>query len=339
MKVLITGYFGFGNVGDEMILHVMKKRFKKEGYCIYSLVNNPQETNEFDRSRIKHIYHTIRRSDIVINGGGGILQDKTSSKSLYYYLSIIKIAKMLHKKVTVFAQGIGPVNKKIDKIVLRNTLNTVDLITVRDRHSSNILTDIGVKKEAYLTGDLAFLYEREKSISLPFKNFIIYAIGKAKRTPSLKTLTSIGDYIQKRTHLPIIILPFYPKKDSEIAEQVANTLKSPLIIPKYIEQYPYIVGKSKFVVGMRYHSLVVSGLKEKAFVGLSYDPKVIFLMKKLEVNGIEDYGNLSLNNFKNVFEKNFEEQVTIQKKLAEKVAILKEGAEKNFEFFKNTFKQ
>ncbi|MEA3313714.1 MAG: polysaccharide pyruvyl transferase CsaB [Caldisericota bacterium] len=337
MKILLTGYFGFGNAGDEMIFHVMKTKFENKGHCVYSFIKNPKNMNEFRRNSIKAIYSAIKKSDIVVSGGGGILQDKTSSKSLHYYLFIIKVAKLLHKKVAVFAQGIGPLNKQINKIAVKKALNRADLITVRDIHSQNILRDIGVTKKINLTSDLGFRYKEQRSIPLPFDCFIVYAIGKARKMPPLIVLADVGSYIKKSTGLPIIILPFYPERDGEVAKNLSAILESPLIIPEYIEQYPYIIEKSEFVVGMRYHAILLSALKEKAFVGLSYDPKVRSLMKELEIDGIESYENLSINDFKNVFNKNFAERETIQKKLKTKLTTLKERAEENFDLFSKTF--
>ncbi len=339
MKILLTGYFGFGNAGDEMIFHVMKTKFENEGHCVYSLTKNPKNMNEFKRNSIKAIYSAIKKSDVVVSGGGGILQDKTSSKSLYYYLFIIKVAKLLHKKVAVFAQGIGPLNKQINKIAVKNVISKTDLITVRDIHSQDMLKNTGITKKINLTSDLAFLYKEQRSIPLPFDRFIVYAIGKAGKMPHLIVLADVGNYIKKSTGLPIIILPFYPERDEEIARNLSGILESPLITPEYIEQYPYIIEKSEFVVGMRYHAILLSTLKEKAFVGLSYDPKVRSLMEELEIDGIESYENLSIKDFKNVFNKNFAERETIQKKLKEKLTTLKERAEENFDIFSKAFGQ
>ncbi len=339
MKILLTGYFGFGNAGDEMILHVMKKKFREMGYTTGTLAKDPEDANEFNRSNIVDILSAIKRSDVVVNGGGGILQDKTSIKSLYYYLFIMKMAKMMHKKVAVFAQGIGPINKKMDKVILKNILNSVDLITVRDTYSLNTLKNIGIKKPIYLTADLAFLYKEEKSISLPYEHFILYTVGRAKRMPPLIVLADVGNYVKKVTGLPIIIVPFYPKRDREVTKELSEILHSPLIIPKDIAQYVYIVEKSTFVIGMRYHSLLLSALKGKAFAGLSYDPKVTSIMQEFGVDGIKDYGNLSITDFRKVFEGNFKNRSIIQKELEGKVMFLKKEAEKNFELFKRKFEQ
>ncbi len=339
MKVLLTGYFGFGNAGDEMILYVMKKKFREMGYTVYTLAKNPEDTNEFNRSNIIDILSAIKKSDVVINGGGGILQDKTSAKSLYYYLLIMKMAEMMHKKVAVFAQGIGPIYRGIDRVMLRNVLNSAELITVRDAYSLNILKNIGVKKAIYLTADLAFLYNEEKSISLPYEHFILYTVGRAKRMPPLIVLADVGNYVKKVTNLPVIIVPFYPERDGKITKELSEILHSPHILPKDIAQYTYIVEKSTFVVGMRYHSLLLSALKGKAFVGLSYDPKVTSIMQEFGVDGIKDYGNLSIMDFKKVFEKNFRERFRIQKELKKKVAFLKKEADKNFELFKRKIEQ
>ena len=51
------------------------------------------------------ILRAVKKCDMLISGGGSLLQDVTSSKSLHYYLSIIRCAEFFHKKVFIYSQG------------------------------------------------------------------------------------------------------------------------------------------------------------------------------------------------------------------------------------------
>jgi len=86
-------------------------------------------------TNVIEIVRALENSNAFISGGGGLLQDKTSLRSLIYYTTLINIAKSLKKKTIIFAQGIGPLNKNISKGIIKKTLNKVDLITVRDEES------------------------------------------------------------------------------------------------------------------------------------------------------------------------------------------------------------
>ncbi len=337
-NILLSGYFGFGNFGDEAIFAVMKRRFEKLGLNVFSLVKNPVGCHEFSRSRFKDIVRAIWNSDIVLNGGGGLLQDKTSMKSIVYYLSILFLSEKFHKKSACFAQGIGPINKSLSKLLLRYVLNNADFITVRDKYSENVLRESGVtNKNLFVTADVAFLFDDEEEIFLPFENFILYSPGKAIRMPKKETLISVGRSIQKETGLPVIVVPFYPARDGALAKEVADELKAYFVIPEKIAQYPYIVKKSSFVVGMRYHSVLFSILKHRAFIGMPYDPKVKALTDEAGIKSIDSYENLNLHDFMEVFRYNFSHRDEIEEHLRSETTVFKKKAEENFELFRKKF--
>ena len=337
-SILLTGYFGFGNFGDEVIFAVLKKYFERYGLNVYSLVKHPEKKKEFNRSSIRDIVKAVKLSDIVVNGGGGLLQDKTSAKSLFYYLFVLFIAQRFHKRTICFAQGIGPIKRKISSFALRFILNRTDFITVRDSYSKEVLTKSGVvDRNLNVTSDVAFLFDKEEEISLPLKEFIIYAPGSALSMPDIKTLIDIGKFIRDKSGIPLLLIPFYPARDGNVVMKVSEALDTQIIIPKRIEQYLYIIRKSSFVVGMRYHSLLFSILKSKAFVGLSYDPKVNALMEEVGIKGINNYSKVTLSEFEKVFSYNFSHRVEIERMLEKKIEGFKKRAKENFDIFEKAF--
>ena len=99
------------------------------------------------------IIKSIFRSDLIISGGGSLLQDVTSWKSMIYYLFIITLGVLFRKRVFLYSQGIGPVRYRVIRIVLKHVLNHVDVITVRDKESKGFLERLGVKRRIYTTAD------------------------------------------------------------------------------------------------------------------------------------------------------------------------------------------
>ena len=97
-KAVISGYYGFDNFGDEAILNVLVSNLKKNEIEVCVISKNPQKTSK--KLDIKSVYtfsilsilKSIKSSDVLISGGGSLLQDVTSLKSLFYYLFIIFIA-------------------------------------------------------------------------------------------------------------------------------------------------------------------------------------------------------------------------------------------------------
>ncbi len=149
-KIVISGYYGFDNIGDEAVLYTIISTLKSEipDVSITVLSNNPEKTAELyevksiNRWDIKSIARVIKNSDMLISGGGSLLQDITSSKTIPYYLAIVKIAQLYRKKVVFYSQGIGPVDKKLGRSLIKRVANKVDAIFVRDIASKDLLQEI-----------------------------------------------------------------------------------------------------------------------------------------------------------------------------------------------------
>ena len=118
-RIVISGYYGFDNFGDEAILSVLVNRLKNFGFEIVVLSSNPRKTsmnyfvNSIKSFDFFQVAGLLKQSNILISGGGSLLQDVTSLKSLVYYLWVIATALRYKKKVIIFAQGIGPIKNKI----------------------------------------------------------------------------------------------------------------------------------------------------------------------------------------------------------------------------------
>ena len=151
-KICISGYYGFDNFGDEIILKILTENIKKFNFdteiTVFSV--SPEKTSKNLKVKSIHsfsllkILKTLISSDILISGGGSLLQDSTSAKSLIYYLLIIFLAEIFRKKVIIFAQGIGPINNKILFNITMNLLKNAYYITLRDTNSLNILKTSGI---------------------------------------------------------------------------------------------------------------------------------------------------------------------------------------------------
>ena len=142
-KIVISGYYGFNNAGDEAmlsaILQALQGTFDSPDITVIS--GDPKSTaasfgvHTVPRFSISGICRSIFSSDLIISGGGSLLQDVTSWKSMIYYLSIITLGVLFRKQVFLYSQGIGPVRYRVIRIILKHVLNHVDAITVRDKES------------------------------------------------------------------------------------------------------------------------------------------------------------------------------------------------------------
>ena len=161
MKILLSGYYGFDNAGDDAVLFAIVQALRemvKDGK-ITVLSNQPEKTakefgvNAVNRWGKKEIFRAVRNCDVLISGGGSLLQDVTSKNGILYYLGIIKLAQMLGKKVMVYAQGIGPIREPRNRKLTAKILNKVQAITVRDFESRTELLEMGVYREVLVAVD------------------------------------------------------------------------------------------------------------------------------------------------------------------------------------------
>ena len=153
-RFVLSGYFGFKNFGDEAILSVLVNKLQQYKHRITVISSDPKYTiGKFKHIRsvytfkIPDIIGAIAKSDFLISGGGSLLQDATSLKSLIYYLFIIFIGLVLGKKVIIFAQGIGPIKTPIGQFLTKNLLKHCTYVSVRDKKSYELLNSWGIKTD------------------------------------------------------------------------------------------------------------------------------------------------------------------------------------------------
>jgi polysaccharide pyruvyl transferase CsaB len=202
MKLVIAGYYGFANAGDEAILsgmiHDLKTAIPDVEICVVSA--NPVDTqsqhgvNVIDMEHIPDLIEKIRSSDAVLLGGGGLLHDYWALREEYlltpkhiglaYYVGIILLAYLLDRPVMLYSVGVGPL-QDVDTIeVIRWAISMITCISVRDPESAALLQSLKIEGNEYLqnvpvAADPAF---------------------NMKLTPSkdaLKVLTEIGIPLEK----------------------------------------------------------------------------------------------------------------------------------------------
>jgi len=329
-KALISGYFGFGNIGDETIKIVLRKELSSLNVYPQFLVKEVKEAGEIKRDNLWDIIRGVVTSNFVISGGGGLLQDRTSSRSLYYYLSILILAKIFKKKAFIIGQGIGPINRNINRILTKITLNKCDLISVRDGASKKLLEEIGVKKEIFVTQDLSFLYEIEfLKNDLSHTQYNILQV-KGRENIDIEEMADIARLMHDKTKEEIVILPFFRDVDEPFAREIEKRTGFKVLVKDNVDEVLTIMNSAHIIVGMRYHSLLFSILLQKPVLPIFYDNKMRNLSKFFELDGI-DIDKLNLPNFSKAFDTLLKNEEEIKKRIKDKLPIAKAYARKNFD--------
>lgn len=309
-SIVISGYYGFNNAGDEAILLSMLKSMRDFLPKAESVVlsGNPRNTEvaydvkSVHRFDLFGIIRAIKHCDIFVSGGGSLLQDVTSKRSLFYYLGLIFLAKILNKPVMLYAQGVGPINNSFMRWLTGKVLAKVNFITVRDKESYEFLQSLGLSPEKMcVTADVVFmlpqptLSDGKILMSRSGLNSNTEVVGVAVRSwendKYLGALVDALDVLADQGN-QIYIIPFQYPTDVAVAKKLQKALRHPSKILDRVcstEEMLSVIGNLSLLIGMRLHSLIFASVMKIPFVALEYDPKVESYVKNL---GVSSAGNI-----------------------------------------------
>ncbi|MFQ3550132.1 MAG: polysaccharide pyruvyl transferase CsaB [Armatimonadota bacterium] len=310
IKILISGYYGCANAGDEAVLAGIFETFNllKIDADIIVLTSDIEDTKDkypnancVNKFSILKVIKEIKNSDIVISGGGSLLQDVTSKKSLQYYLLILRIAQFFKKKTMIYAQGIGPLKDASSRKSVAKVLKRVDEITVRDQDSKNLLISLGIlPSKIEIVCDPAVLIEPDLHVS----NIILKDLNAGNETligVSLrpwhnqeKWLNELAEGIKnacKKLHAKPIIISMQPEIDLQLSKAFDDAIILPNIYD--VKVLKGIISNCKLIVGMRLHSLIFAASERVPFVPISYDPKVNSFSETIGKKDIIDLENIN----------------------------------------------
>jgi len=355
-KVLMSGYFGFDNSGDDAILKAIVNDLLNydNSLKIKVLSNNPDKTEKMcevfsaNRFKIKEVLLSIKETDLLISGGGSLLQDVTSTRSLLYYLTLMKLALMFKKPIFVYANGIGPINKKINRILTRNILNKVDYISLRDNLSKEYLEKLGVKnKNIKVTADPVFtLKATEENLAIGILENEKIPIDKPIVGISIRSwdnedekilieLTKTIDYLINTKRVNVILIPMHYKEDIKISKrllELTNLEGCFILRNEYpVENILSIIKKMDLIISMRLHTLIYAASQATPMIGIVYDPKVEGFLKELEYDYYVDVNDIKSEHLVDYIEKIYTNKQTIVNKMTQKKEDLIKLSKENVE--------
>lgn len=301
-RLTLSGYYGFANAGDEAVLaglvQALRARRPPDELAITALSINPEETRQAHGIEAAHRYQTrellpaLKATDVLLSGGGSLLQDVTSAHGIFYYLGVVKLAQMLGKKTMFVAQGIGPLVRPRSRRLVAAVANRLDAVTVRDADSAALLRDIGVRRPPIeVTADPALLLSPAHAYQ-PLKGD---SFGVALRpwhghdALAIQVAEGCRQPLAGRRALLFAMQPAADKPPMEQFgqkwRQESRVVDSPTGLASLLPN----LACCQLVVGMRLHALILAAACGVPSVALSYDPKVAaFMAQSGQADAVHD---------------------------------------------------
>ncbi|HBN84727.1 MAG TPA: polysaccharide pyruvyl transferase CsaB [Clostridiales bacterium] len=309
---VLLGYYGYNNIGDDALLSSIcnnLKRFKPD-INILALSRHPKETQEINqinaiyRFNLFKVIRSLKNAKLFAYGGGTLIQDSTSTRSLMYYLALMYLAKKMNLKTMLYANGIEPINKNINKKLTGNILNNVDVISLREDTSLKELEKLRITNpKIVVTADPAMTCTGIPAEEVPgiFKSEGIpvgakyvgfsmrYWKGYGKK--HISVMADLADTLYDQYRLVPVFIPMQHKyvDDCKISREIIAKMneKGYLLSNKYtVSQTIGVISSMDLMIGMRLHSLIFSASQKVPMVGIAYEPKVDWFLRYI---GLEDY--------------------------------------------------
>jgi polysaccharide pyruvyl transferase CsaB len=292
-RLLLSGYYGYGNAGDEAVLAGLVAGFRAAAPAgemeLTALSGAVTETRRAhgigaaDRYRPSALLPAIARCDLFLSGGGSLLQDVSSKHSIFYYLGVVKMAQMLGKKTMFIAQGIGPLHLPRSRKLVAAVANKLDAITVRDPQSAQLLHEIGVTRPPIeVTADPALLLFAPR---IPHRGNSFGVALRPWQGQDLLGSTVASACVASLGGQRPLLLPMQDASDRPVAEQFAQTwlgqknAATLCATAEGLDALLSIIAGCDMMVGMRLHALILAAAAGVPSVALSYDPKVSAFMQ------------------------------------------------------------
>ena len=299
MRFLISGYYGFGNLGDEALLALLVSRLK----TLYPLATidvlsqRPAETaHRFNvastpRMDLGAVRKAVERSDVVLSGAGGLLQTATSFKSLLYYAGIVRTGVRAGKRTMIFAQSVGPLDFW-GRQTVRECCKGIAAATVRDERSRALLVSILPGVEVERTADLVFLYDPpEAAVDLTMHGLgaeseplVVVAARKTAQFETVAaTIASAVDRLADEHGAKVAFVPLGGQSDAEAATTIIRKCRSKptLVELDGLDAIAAAIARAHLVIGVRLHALILAARFGVPFLSVAYDPKVVGLAEDL----------------------------------------------------------
>ncbi len=296
-RIVLLGYYGFGNLGDDALLRAAIRRAREVfvDKPISALTRSHKRDSRIFGIRCINRYSPLAvmrelwGAEVLVLGGGTLLQDRTSLRSLLYYSALLYFASMRGLRIELWGNGLERPQSPLAAALIRTALSCAHYIGLRD--VSSVVEALRLVKASdgdklYFEKDLASEQSPsdESRIDLLLESLGLRADGKIKAFAVVAVKGSAGrGYLQilgeklrelKENGISLVFVPMYPKEDRAECLRLCRSFGG--VVAESLSEGDVVglMKKSLVVCGMRLHSLVFAGAADAPFVGFGGEAKI-----------------------------------------------------------------
>jgi len=284
-RAALCGYYGFGNLGDELLAAALVSAFEKTGIPVEEvaiLSSDPERT--FRETGIRaaarwnpaEVFSLLRESETLLLGGGGLFQDSTSVRSCAYYWGVVRLAKAAGAVPWCCAQSVGPFRSAAGSLLARNALGQCVSRTVRDERSRDLLASWGLESE--VVPDPVFALQGEETKTTSQGKRLLVNVRPWKDDLSDRTAAA-ASRLAAAAGLPLTAVALAREDLGLMEDQAARGIFAPEEIvflepENWRERTADIFENSAGAISMRYHFALLCLISGIPLSLSAYDPKV-----------------------------------------------------------------
>ena len=290
--VLLCGYYGEHNLGDDALLATLLALLPSSCPVVVTAWDRRQVQAQFGvatcpRGEPIRLLWALMRTRVLVLGGGSLLQDSTSQRSLLYYVGLILAARLLGRPVLLWGQGLGPLKTCTSRLLTRLSLHLVQGITWRDDQSAAMAAAWGI--HAPVGRDPVWSLPRRNTVPIAHTSIAHTPITGAiclcwRPTPLLnadgwRQLENQVIEDAKRHQIPVCLVPLHAHQDAALLKACAVRLEAAGLVcqfwcPRTPWDFMEGLASVDLVVAMRLHGVILAAMADRPLLAVSYDPKV-----------------------------------------------------------------
>ncbi len=316
-SVLLMGFYGRGNYGDDLMCTALADTLLHAGYRVFvvssdtaSFANLRAKAVTVIPRKLSNVISALRKTKVLCQGGGTNFHDSYQGKylvrqwkNLMMWTGLFWVARMLGVRVIILGAGMGPLRHPVSRAITRLACAACTAVGVRDQASVDELKSLGTRTYFELGFDLAAL-PSPAAISPEWQQNTVGVLGVSacSLTPFLgdaqlnrEYWQTLGDALAQfvaRTPVKIIFFSLFTGASSEsddaVIDMIVARLPQGTLFDRYsyhgdVEAYGALFSKCNWFLGTKYHALLSAYLAGCSCAVVSYNRKMTDLAEDIRL--------------------------------------------------------